>query len=478
MSRNALLPRVGAQRPRRSQLPAARVASAGPDACTYAESLGYELDDWQRWCIDGILSEDDNYRLCATVCCLLVARQNGKNVVLEVVELYCFFILEWRLIVHTAHRADTSAGHMARLKLVINANPELAAIVTVYESNGKERIERNDTGAEIRFYTRSKKIGRSTSPQLIVLDEALYATAEHMAALLPSMAAQSMNEDAPLFIYTSSAPRPESLVLHQVIAAFVEGRMAGGWFADWGAESGVDPNDRKVWYETNPGLGIRISEAWIAEQEVPQLTFTDFMIERLGVVFPADTSPSEMPEWPLRYDGDSKRAAGARVAIAVDVAPDLTFSSIGLAALRDDEMLHVELIEHLDGTKGTVAVLKALHVKHQVPIWLDPRSESAGLLQGLKDAGVPVVEIGPLDHMKACVQLRQLVVNGGLRHRGQDPLDAAVMGAAVKAVGEGWAWARRSSAVDISPLEAITIAAFAAGAALDPVAVGMYEFDD
>lgn len=460
MKPSALLPQVGAQRPRRHRLPAARVATAGPDACEYAESLGYELDDWQRWCVDGILSEDAAYRLCATICCLLVSRQNGKNVVLEVVELYCFFILGWRLIIHTAHRADTSAGHMARLKSVIEANPELSAICQVYESNGKERIERIDTGAEIKFYTRSKKIGRGGSPQLITLDEALYLTAEHMAALLPSMSAQSMNVDAPLLIYASSAPVAESRELHRIITAFADGSL-DGWFADWGAEPGVDVTDRAVWYETNPGLGIRISEEWIATKELVMLDERAFAIERLGVVFEADMSPSELPGWPLCLDEESKRIGPLRV--AVEVAQDLTWSSIGVAGERADGLLHVELVEHLDGTKRTVEVLKAMHAKHGVQVFLDPRSESAGLLQDLAEAGVPVVEIGPLEYMKACVQFRQMVVNGLLRHRGQEPLDVAVAGAAIRAVGEGWAWARRSSSVDISPLVAVTIAAWAAG---------------
>ena len=466
MKQRSAAPRIGAQRPRRKLLPQRRVASAGPDACTYAESLGYVLDDWQRWCIEGILSEDADYRLCATMCLLLVSRQNGKNVILEVVELYCFFILEWKLIIHTAHRADTSAGHMARLKEVIDANPELAACTTIYESNGKERIERVDpvTGAvaEIRFYTRSKKIGRGGSPQMVVLDEALYLTPEHMQALLPSMAAQSMNPDAPLMVFTSSAPVAESTVLHSLICSFEDGSL-DGWFADWGAEPGVDPKDRDVWYATNPGLGIRISEAWIAEKELVVLTPEAFMIERLGVVFPADLAPSELPEWPLCFDPESKRADGAQVAIAVDVASDLSWSSISVAAERADGAVHGELVEHLEGTSTVVDVLAAMHKRHGVPVWLDPRSEAGGLVQALADAGVPTKEIGPLDHMKACVSFRQRVTNRTIRHRAQDALDAAVAGAAVKAVGEGWSWARRSSSVDISPLESLTIAVWAAG---------------
>ncbi len=453
-------PRRGCQRPRRHRLPRRRVGSAGPDACEFGRSLGYELDDWQEWCIDGILSEDANFRLVATVACILVSRQNGKNVILEVVELYVFFVLGWP-IVHTAHRADTSAEHMLRLTNVIDANPDLAAQVTVTVANGKERITRRDTKVSIQFYTRSKKIGRSKSPRMVVLDEALYVTAEHMQALLPAMSAQSMREDAPLLVWTSSAPVPESHELHRVIAAFVDQDM-DGFFADWGAPADCNPADREVWYQSNPGLGVRISEEWIAEQEFKLLDRDAFMIERLGVIFAPDATPSELPDWALCADPDSSRSGG--VSLAVAVAPDLSWSSIGVAADRDDARRHVELVKCLPGTTGVVEALAAIAAKHDVPVRLRPRSEAGGLIAPLGKAGVRVIEVGQLDYLKACVGLRQATVPPAegvpprLVHIDQDALNVAVLGAVVKASGDGWEWSARSSKVDISPLEAITLA--------------------
>ena len=93
--------------PRLSHLPRRAVASAGDDAIEFAESIGwsveagrgfYVLDEWQKYCIRGILSEDENARLCAFLVLLIVPRQNGKGAVLEVVELYALFVLELPLI--------------------------------------------------------------------------------------------------------------------------------------------------------------------------------------------------------------------------------------------------------------------------------------------------------------------------------------------------------------------------------------------
>ena len=456
---------MGAQRPRRQRLPRRRAGSDGADAIEFAKSLGYELDDWQCWLIDGILSTDEHYRLCATLCLILVSRQNGKNVVLEVVELYAFYVLEWPVILHTAHRQDTSADHMARMRSAIEANPDLESITGFIVANGKEKIVRKDTRAEIRFITRSKKIGRGKSPRMVVFDEALYLTDEQLQAILPSMSAQSMSDDAPLMVYTSSAPVPESAVLHRMIHQFTEGG-ADGFFADWGAAPGCDITDREIWRQTNPGYNIRISEEWIAERELALLSPDAFAIERLGVVFAADQIPSELPEWPQCADPASRR--DGPVAIAVDVALDLSWSSIAIAGPRADGLLHVEVVECLPGISRTVEVLTKMAEKHNSPVWLNPRSEAAGLVRSLTDAGVTVNEVGGLDFMKACVQFRQQVTASQLRHRAQDVLNVAVAGAAVRPVGEGWVWAGRTSHVDISPLMAVTLAAWGATQAATP----------
>lgn len=451
--------RIGAQRPRRHALPRRRVGSAGPDACEFAEGLGYELDDWQRWCIDGIFSEDDQYRLCATMVLILVSRQNGKNVILEVIELYAFYVLEWREIIHTAHLQDSSAGHMERLRLVIEANQEILPPTKFIEANGKERIVRTDTRGQIRFMTRSKKIGRSKSPRLIVLDEALFVTDDQVSAILPSMSAQSMKADQPILVYTSSAPIPESMVLHRHVARFAAGDL-DGFFADWGSPVGTDPNDVDAWYASNPGLGIRISEAWVREQELAQMDPMGFAIERLGVIFAPDESTSELPEWPTCLDAASQMVG--KPAVAVDVAPDLSWVSIAVAGARADKLTHVEVVERLTSVDDAVEVLKKLHKAHGRPIHLDPRAAAAAMIPDLLAAKVPVVEISTADLAKSCAHLKQLVKDGKVKHRGQIPLDQAVRSAAIRSIGDGWAWTRKATTVDISPLVAVTLAAWAA----------------
>jgi hypothetical protein len=419
------------------------------------------LDDWQAWAAEMLLAERADGSRAASQALIIVPRQNGKNSILEAVELYGLFVELLECQVHSAHLADTSAKHMARLKMLISADPELDAITKIYETNGKERIVNRETGGVIEFSTRTKSSKRGASPQRIVFDEALFLSDEQLQAMVPGLAAQSMDPDtAPQMVFTSSAPLAESTVLHRLRKAGVECTSRRMFFAEWGCDPGVDPYDQEAWYRANPGLGIRISPEFIAESEIPILQPDAFLIERLGVVLGEDAAPTVMPEWPKCADPGSQMIGTP--SIAVDVAPDLSWSSVAVAGVREDGLQHLELIEHLPGTGLTVDVVVKVVQLHGGQVWLDPRSEAAGLIEPLKRAGVDVVEVKTLDYLKACVQLRQDVANDLVRHRDQTPLSAAVAGAAIKPVGEGWVWARRSSSVDISPLVAVTLAKLAA----------------
>ena len=62
---------------------------------------------------------------------------------------------------------------------------------------------------------------------------------------------------------------------------------------------------------------------------------------------------------------------------------------------------------------------------------------------------------------RACATFLDYVEAKSLRYRWTEPLDLAVQNAATRPLGDsGFAWSRKSSAVDISPLVACTVALF------------------
>jgi len=445
-------------------LPVGGVSSAADEAIMLAESCGLFLDDWQKWVVHGLLSEDVNGRFVAQQALLLVPRQNGKNAILECVELAALFLFDEQRIVHTAQLAKTANDHMLRMVSLIQANPRLDAVVQVFYGANDKRILRTDTGARLEFITRGKKAVRGGSPQRVVFDEALYLSDEQMQAILPALSAQSMDADiSPQIIYTSSAPLPESTVLLRLRSACMSGQLSSAFYAEWSCEPGTDAADRDAWYSCNPSLGIRISEDWIAENELPVLSPEAFAVERLGVVFGGDGGDTELPEWGACLDADSQMSG--KPSVAVDADPDGSWWSVAVAGQRADGRTHVELVERFTSSEDALAVLTKMWGKWRSPVVIDSRASAGALVPGLLQARVQVVEISTADLLRACSSFRLLVREGRLRHRGQQPLDVAVAGAAVRSVGEGWAWSRKVSTVSVSPLVAATLACWGAIAA-------------
>jgi hypothetical protein len=452
------LVRVGCQRPRLLSVPARQVTSSGRDAADFAASCGLILDDWQQWCLSHILGEDESGRWTAANVCLIMPRQNGKNSVLEALELYAFYVLDEKRILHTAHLAKTAADHMQRMVALVRANPELDAITHVYFSNGKEALQRTDTGARLEFITRGRKTARGGSPSRLVFDEALFLTDEQMQAILPAMSAQSLNADPPQFTYTSSAPLPESTVLHRVRNLGITKSAPGLFFAEWSCEPSVDINDRDAWYACNPALGIRISEQWIEEQELTQLSREAFLVERLGVVVSADVGSGVLPldRWEACRRPSSVMTGVPRLALAV--GPGMAAAAFAVAGVATTGVQHIEVTDAKPGTGWVVEIAARATKALGCGLIVDPRSPSAGLFGPLRAAGVELIEVSTGEYVGSCAGLQDAVLNQRVAHIGQPVLDAAVVGADIRPVGESWAWSQRASTIDITPLVAVTLA--------------------
>jgi hypothetical protein len=110
----------GQQTPRISSVPQYSV-SLGDEAIDFAAKAGLFLDPWQQMVLRESLGMVPGGKWAAPQVGLLVPRQNGKGAVLEALELFHMFALGTPLIVHSAHRFDTSQEHFLRLRTLIEA---------------------------------------------------------------------------------------------------------------------------------------------------------------------------------------------------------------------------------------------------------------------------------------------------------------------------------------------------------------------
>jgi hypothetical protein len=134
-------------------------------------------------------------------------------------------------------------------------------------------------------------------------------------------------------------------------------------------------------------------------------------------------------------------------------------SSLGACGLRSDGMAHIEVIGNRPGTSWIfdwfAADDRAARYKSIV---IDPVSAAGSMVADLRALGLQVIEIGPRQLVTGCGKLFDLITSKQIRHIDQTPLNAAVAGAKRRPLGDAWAWHRRDTSVDVSPLVACTLA--------------------
>ncbi len=455
--------RLGDQRPRICTVPPA-LSSAGQEAVDLAAAAGLELDPWQAFVLDQGLGEAAG-KWTAFEVGLICSRQNGKGALLEARELAGLFLFGEELILHSAHEFKTASDAFRRIAALVKDNRQFERHVKrIRTANGSEMIELK-SGQRLQFVARTAGSGRGFSADTVILDEAYELGDDQMAALLPTLSARPN----PQIWYTSTAGKETSVQLGRVRERGIAGGDPSLAFFEWSATEDDDPASPAVWAKANPGMGVRISEDYM-RRERAALSAEAFAAERLGIGrYPVDLLDAWAvigeAAWTALADASSQPDGPLSFAVAVD-GREGRRGSIGVAGRRADGLLHAELADYQPGTSWIVPRLAEMHRKHGGTVVVDAAGYEGSLIQPLEAAGVPVTKPAARDVAAAFGQFCDAVTDSkSLRHLGQPELDAAVAAAAVRDVGDaGRTWGRRVAAGDISPLVAITLAAWAAAA--------------
>jgi len=417
--------------------------------------------------------------------CIQVANPDGvylvgreftptHNSILEARELAGLFLLDEQLIVHSAHEFATAMEHFRRVEQLIEGAPEFSRRVKkIVKSHGEEGIELKG-GQRIRFRTRTKGGLRGFTGDLIVFDEAMIIPTAAHGAILPTLAAKSILGN-PQVWYAGSAVdqwiHEHGLVLAGVRERGIAGDDPALAYFEWSAdaehpeeirERATDPD---VWAQANPGLGIRISAEHV-EREQRSMDARTFSVERLGVGdWPSldEDSGQVINEAKRLACVDLESEAEDPVCLAFDVTPDRSFTSIGIAGRRVGGGWHIELVDRKPGTGWAIARLVELKEKWQPgEIICDGNGPAASLIGPLAKAGIDVKVTATKELAQACGGIYDAFEEETAHHLDQEEVNAAIKGAAKRPLQDAWAWSRKSSAVDISPLVAVTLALWGA----------------
>jgi hypothetical protein len=478
------------------------VGSLGREVTELAALAGLYLDPWQAWFIEkscavkdetffNEYTEEWQRKWAAFEVGLMVSRQNGKGSILEARELAGLFLLGERTVVHSAHMFDTSKEHFLRMLELIEGVPDFdREIDKITKSHGDEGIHLK-SGQRLRFRTRTKGGGRGWSPDFIALDEAMYLNSEQMQALMFSVSARP---NAQIW-YTGSAGDKESTQFGRVRSRAINGvKMAGGktrvpdprlFYAEWSIDACTafclptcDEHDKQDAIESyakaNPGLGIRISLEGV-ESERRSLDVEGFAQERLGVGdWPVDGEQwavIDEQSWNARADENSFVEDGSIKVIAVDTSPNREFSCIAACGYSGSN-LHVEITQseimqdHRPGGDWVTRRIKQIWERSKPDaVIIDKASQAGSIIDELLAANITVITPTTAEYAQACgsfysgVQPRK-GETADIVHMNQVSLNNAVAGADKRVLTDKWAWDKRNSATDISPLVAVTLASW------------------
>jgi len=232
---------------------------------------------------------------------------------------------------------------------------------------------------------------------------------------------------------------------------------------DWGAndkEPDYDPASPATWWRAHPALGDTIRPEAIAAELARASDMAAFERSILNVwPRPRDMATGvDMAAWAALADLET---TATPVAAALDVAADRSTAALATAGTSEGNTI-VEVLEYRRGTAWADQAIKAWARTHPgCPIVADALAAGT-IADRLELAGIDVTRTGGAQMARACADLIDQINNRTLRHRGQGLLDDTLAGAGRRPLGDGWAWSRRMSPGDISPLVAITLAAWAA----------------
>jgi len=490
--------------------------SVGFEVIDFAESvLGLSLFPWQRWLLVHALETvdaPDGWRFRFRTVITLVGRQNGKTTLGAVLALFFMYCLRAGLVIGAAQDLEQAEDTWGECVSIAQANEDLASeIAHVWYTNGSKRLQlKGDRDYRVRASTR--KAGRGKSADLVLLDELReHQTWDAYSALSKTGIAK---KNALLWCMSNAGDGSSVVLRHFRIRAHAllgdpdgVAKDAGmeapadedglddtalGIF-EWSAAPGMAKDDPRAWAQANPSLG------WLIEERTLRAACADdpdevFKTECLCQwVTAAVAPPFPVGAWEAGTDPESFIAPDSPLWWGVDISEDRTHASIAVCGMRPDRAYHVELAEYRAGIgwlQGWLAERAARYGSMRVAL------QSRGApISAIADAlgavdGVEIIPCQGPDVAGWCGRLWDAVAAldperdkgaetcAPVYHVSQPALDLAANIAATKPLGDGaWAWDRRKSLEDASPIVAATMA-FGAATSVSRSRVSAYAADD
>ncbi|MET3349634.1 UNVERIFIED_ORG: hypothetical protein ABID57_001306 [Arthrobacter sp. UYEF1] len=499
----------------------------GYDVIEFAENvLHLKLYPWQKVLLCRMLEllPDGTLRFRTVV--VLIARQNGKSTLSQVLALWFMIVWGWPLVMGTAQDLETAEEVWQGAVDLVEEDDELSKILKrVVKVNGKKALEITDgttekTKARYKVKAANRRAGRGFTGNLIMLDElrehqnweawgaitkTTMAQAEALILALSNagdltsivlrylrkMAHEAIG-DPDGICEEIGASGPTALDLNELsdddeeldedeLADFEQDEDTLGLF-EWSTAPGLDKRDRQGWAQANPSLNwnpgftertiaaaCRTDPEWVFRTEV----LCQWSEGTLTGPFPPGSwdmgknQPETLPDGSLRM-GDEHRIV-TDVVVGLDQSHDRSMTYVAFAGHRADGVAQVEIVAARHGSDWVKDYLMDDKRRDRIR---SVAGQSKGapisplMVTLAEDAkfNIPVVEWSGSDLTAGWADTYDSVRDCSVRHNPQPVLDVAAATAVLKVFSAGASIPdHRASPAEVAPLMAFTAAKWLLG---------------
>lgn len=443
-------------------------ATYGAHRAATAAALGKPLLPWQRYVADVAGEVDEDGVFVYSTIVLTVQRQAGKTT-LDLADSTSNALQGSNR--RSWYTADTGAKATEKWREMVendwSVSPLHGLTKKTRMSNGSETLTLYN-GSTFRPHPPTKDSLHSKQVDKATVDEAWSFTEAEGAALFQAIGGAQSTRHA------VTGQRPQTWI------ESTEGTIESTWFNalldrcragdpsiaffDWGIGPDDDPTDLDLVLSKHPGY--------------PRLLTRDTLVDQLGLMGPGEfaraygnrrTGATERvipaPAWAAAEYRDTAHPEGP-LAIGAAVGVDNADATVAVAVRSRAGGIVVAIVPdgHGPGSGWALDRIKALHAETGAPIAIDRVGPSAALHDEVRRAELPMVEITAGSVTAAASNMLAWITNTPhplLRHRQHAALDAAAELATRRWISDGaWTWGRRASVGSISPIEAVTLAAW------------------
>ena len=447
--------------------------SMGNEAVSLYNRTGRVCQDWQGKQLKNILAVNRDGLWVHTKYGYSVPRRNGKNEIVAMRELYG--LLNGERILHTAHRTTTSHSAAVRLTELLDAlgyievqrmNKESQAKgeytnhYTFSKQFGLERVRiLGDGKGSCDFRTRSGKGGLGEGFDLLIVDEAQEYTDDQESAL-KYVVTDSKNPQT-IFCGTPPTAVSSGTVFPHLRENTLAGRSKNTGWAEWSVDEQSDPQDKKLWYRTNPSLGVIFTERSVEDEITGDVL--DFNIQRLGL-WVKDNLKSAISknEWAAMRTEKLPEFEAHELFVGVKFGKDGTNAAMAIAAKTKLKKIFVEVIDCRPVRDGVEWIVDWISQAQNIrKVAIDGANGQNLIAQRMKEARLSKPVLPTVKEIiDANMYFEQAVFSKNLVHMGQEELANVAGNCEKRNIGShgGFGYSAQKPDTEIALLDSVILA--------------------